>query len=128
VSSQRPTVITSLAGEALKDGGSPERFMKALHTAFVVLNGGRQTGRVALTTIHQVLATAPPGAASYSSNDFRVDLQWLHASGVTTTSAGLRMTLEVASAGNSAFAIFGPEGDLVNVGSVSFAMVGDGHA
>lgn len=128
VVSQRPSVITGIAREALKDGVSPDRFIKALQTAFALVNGGRETGRVALASIHQVLATTAPGVGGYSLNDFRVDLQWLRASGVTATAGGLHLRLEVASAGPSAIPMFEPEGDLVNVGYLSFSTNGEPHA
>lgn len=122
LNSQRPAVIVGATKDALRSGSSPEKFVKALHAAFVLVNGGRETGRVSLIQIHHVLATAPPGGPSYSVSDFRVDLQWLRASRVRTV-GGLTLTLEVASAGPTAFPVFDASGDLVNIGYVSFSQI-----
>jgi len=120
LNSLRPAVIVDATKDALRNGLSPERFVKALHAAFLLVNGERETGTVPLTKILHVLATAPPGGPSYSANDFRVDLQWLRASSIRTV-GGLALTFEVASAGPTAFPVFDVSGDLVNIGYVSFS-------
>lgn len=119
VGSQRPGIIIGTVLDALKGSWSPDRFLRALHGAFLLVNGGRSTGQASLVSLHQVLTTVPPGTNAYSIADFKVDLQWLYASG--TRSVGeVTVRFDVASAGPSAVPVYDGEGNLLNLGYATF--------
>jgi hypothetical protein len=104
---------------------APERFVETLFSAYRLVVGSNEIGKIAsLYRIYEVLTILPGSAREYSPSEFSRDLYLLDRSGVARTKGGYRLKLPAATgtkSGQKNFSFITPEGSLITYFGISFS-------
>jgi len=127
ISALRPTHLVQalVANQKRKSRYPAERFIQALHNAYLIIVPSGETGSVLkLAQIYQALTLQPGAAAEYNKSDFARDLYMVDESGVSRTRSGARFSLHASTGARGGasdlFTFVAPNGELKTYYGIRF--------